>query len=317
VNRLRTNSRVLARSAAISAVVLALAITAAGIAYAAFPTGGGNLRACANNSTGVLRLLNTGQTCTAKETAIRIASADATGRVADAQKLDGRDSAAFVQNGSVAGGSLTGTYPNPALRQNSVFGAHISDTTFSDGDIVPNTDGGLLKSFHIPNSAIQGAEIADNTVTGIDVADNTLSANDIDELSLPALDGVDAFTKKCDPHPDSGFIVCASVSFTTLRQMPVFMTVVYSIYHEITDQDANQGECKTRLDGVDQGSVPNGDVEPGSAVIPDAGVPIVDVISVAAGTHSLDFLCKQSAGAASPDIVYGDIRLAVIELGMD
>ena len=99
----------------------------------------------------MLRILNTGQTCTSKETALRIASADATGRVADSQKLDGKDSTAFVQNGNVAGGALTGTYPNPGVGNNAIFGAHVSDTAFSDGDIVPNTAGGLLKSFHIPN----------------------------------------------------------------------------------------------------------------------------------------------------------------------
>jgi hypothetical protein len=180
---------------------------------------------------------------------------------------------------------------------------------------VPNTAGGLLKSFHIPNGAIQGAEIADNTVTGSDIADDNVTGSDVNEATLATLDGHDAFTKRCDPHPDSAFILCASVSFTTGRPMPVFMTVVYSVYHEIFDQDDYWGECKTRLDGNDQGFVPNGDVSPGagSAIGADAGVPMIDVIPVSSGTHTLEFQCRQGGH----DIVFGDIRMAVIELGMD
>jgi hypothetical protein len=292
--------------------VIALVITS-GIAYAAFPTGGGNLRACANNSTGVLRLLNTGQTCTAKETAIRIASADGTGRVADAQMLDGKDSAAFVQNGAAAGGVLTGTYPNPLLGAETIFGGHINALTFSDGDITAVD--GRPKTFQIPNGAIQGAEIADATIQGVDIADNTVNGSDINEATLTALDGHDAFSVECDPH-DSVFIPCASLTFTTGRQMPVFMTVVYSVFHETSSQVSFTGTCKTRLDGVDQAWVGNGDYTDeyaGGYYSPDAGVPIHDVITVSQGTHVLDFLCRQSTN----DIVFGDIRLAVIELGMD
>jgi hypothetical protein len=299
-----TRPRALTRSrATVIALVAVAVVVAAGAGYAAIPTTGGNLSACANNETGILRVLDTGQRCMPDETAIEIASADEAGRVADAQLLDGKDSSAFLQHGTAAGGVLAGTYPDPQIRANALFGSHLNDLTFSDGDLAP-VFSGFLKSFEIPDGAIQGAEIEDNTVTGVD----------IDEATLPSLDGHDAFTKRCDPELDSGYVVCAAVSFTAGRVMPVLMTVAYSIYRESFGPGLMQGECKTRLDGVDQGAVPTGDVSPGFAAFPDAGVPIVDVIAVSAGTHTLDFLCKQNGGH---DIVFGDIRLAVVELGLD
>jgi hypothetical protein len=303
MNKRLTNAGVRARAAVIAGI--ALVVAAAGVAYAAIPTTGGNLPACVNSKTGLLRVLDTGQSCTPNETGIKIASADPAGRVADAQKLDGKDSTAFLQQGMAAGGALTGTYPNPGIRANAIFGGHVNDLTFSDGDLAP-AFGGFLKSFQIPDGAIQGAEIEDDTVTEAD----------IDESTLPSLDGHDAFTKKCDPHPESGYgwVLCAAVSFTAGRPMPVLMTVSYSIYNEIGDPSSMSGECKTALDGVDQGSVQNGDIDPGPSGTPDAGVPMVDVIPVSAGAHTLEFLCRQ---VSLFDIVYGDIRLAVVELGMD
>jgi hypothetical protein len=323
---MRTKSSARQRAAVIAALITAAAV--AGVAYAAIPTTGGNLPACVDIKTGAVRILEAGAVCNAKETAIQIATADPAGRVADAQLLDGNDSTAFLQDGTPAGGMLAGTYPDPIVRADAIFGNHIKSLTFSDGDLTPVFDG-FLKSFEIPTGAIQSDEIANGTIQGIDVQDGTIrgvdvqngsiTAFDIDEMSLPALDGHDAFTKKCDPHPDSGYILCAAVSFTTGRAMPIFMTVAYSVYHEVVDQEMYAGACKTRLDGIDQGSVPNGDTTPTFDFItggkgPDGGVPMVDVIAVPAGNHTLEFLCWQDG---SDDIVFGDIRLAVIELGMD
>ena len=115
--------------------------------------------------------------------------------------------------------------------------------------------------------------------------------------------------------PDSGYVVCAAVTFTAGRPLPVLMTVAYSIARESFGPPGFvRGECKTRLDGADQSVVPTGDINPGFPTFPDAGVPIVDVIGVSAGTHALEFLCREHSAM---DMVFGDIRLAVVELGMD
>jgi hypothetical protein len=296
-----TKARAGARASIIAAIAVAVVVAVA-VAHAAIPTTGGNLPACAINETGILRMLDADERCTTEETEIQIASADAEGRVADAQLLDGNDSSAFLQTGTAAGGSLSGAYPDPALRANAVLGNHLNDLTFSDGDLTPSFSGSL-KSFQIPNGAIQGPEIEDETVTAVD----------IDEATLPSLDGHDAFRPRCDPE-NSGYVLCAAVPFTAGRAMPVLMTVAYSLYRESFGPGFTQGACKTRLDGVDQGTVANGDVGPGYPPFPDAGVPIVDVIPVSAGAHSLEFLCCQDSAL---DLVFGDIRLAVVELGMD
>jgi hypothetical protein len=184
-----------------------------------------------------------------------------------------------------------------------VLGNHVNDLTFSDGDLTSSFSGSL-KSFQIPNGGIQGPEIEDDTVTGVD----------IDEATLPSLDGHDDFTQRCDPE-NSGYVLCAAVTFGAGRAMPVLMTVAYSIFRDSTGPPGFiQGKCKTRLDGVDQGTVANGDVGPGYPPFPDAGVPIVDVITVSTGTHSLEFLCQQESAL---DMAFGDIRLAVVELGLD
>jgi cell division protein FtsN len=64
-----TNARAGARASILAAIAVAV-VVAVGVAYAAIPTTGGNLPACANNETGILRMLAPEERCTPEETEI-------------------------------------------------------------------------------------------------------------------------------------------------------------------------------------------------------------------------------------------------------
>lgn len=80
------------------AAAAALILLAGGIAVATIPSSSGAVDACYNKGNGALRVIDAeaGQQCNASETSLRIAAADATGKVANADLLDGLDGAAYL-----------------------------------------------------------------------------------------------------------------------------------------------------------------------------------------------------------------------------
>jgi len=80
--------------------LLAVLIACSGVAVAAIPSSDGTITACRDNRNGTLRAIDTaGQTCSSKET--QLAWKDGiTGKVADSDKLDNKDSADFYAAGS-------------------------------------------------------------------------------------------------------------------------------------------------------------------------------------------------------------------------
>ena len=77
------------RAAAITAAALA---AAGGAAIAAIPNADGTVSTCFSKKNGSLKVIDSpSQSCTTNETALRLASADASGKVANADKIDGLD----------------------------------------------------------------------------------------------------------------------------------------------------------------------------------------------------------------------------------
>jgi hypothetical protein len=75
------------------------------------------------------------------------------------------------------------------------------------------------------------------------------------------------------------------------------------------------GLCRTTLDGADSSP----DIVLWAQDQPFAslgGVPVVDVVTLNAGTHTIGLRCSERIPSDS-DIEIADIRLAAVELGMD
>jgi hypothetical protein len=85
---------------AMAVALLALLIAASGAAVAAIPSGDGTIRACYAKNSGALRVIDTAQTCTSKEILLTWKNGLPGSTVANADKLDNKDSTEFYAAGS-------------------------------------------------------------------------------------------------------------------------------------------------------------------------------------------------------------------------
>jgi hypothetical protein len=185
------------------------------------------------------------------------------------------------------------------LGPNSVGRTELDPLAFSATDIASAGGSG---PFAIPLDAIQGSEVSDNTLTG----------DNVSEISLSPLDGHDSYDGECDPGSLT-FIVCDELSFTLGRAMEVSAAWSYGFG---TDGGVPPiGICYTTL---------NGNNKSGQFVLQSeddsdfniGGKPVLDVMSLPAGTHTIGFECNEQAPDNS-DIVISDLYMSVVELGFD
>jgi hypothetical protein len=82
----------------------------------------------------------------------------------------------------VAGGDLTGNYPNPTIANNAVTSAKIAEWTIVADDIAAAT----ITRAEIAAATITATEIAANTITNVEIKNNTIVPADIDPAATVA-----------------------------------------------------------------------------------------------------------------------------------
>ena len=210
---------------------------------------------------------------------------------------NGKLKADAVTAGKVLDGTLTGA----DVAGDGIGAFDISDNAFRSEDIRAQFVG-FGKAYAIPPDAIQGDEVTNNSLQGAD----------IDEATLTALDGHDSFDSGCDPSTLT-FITCDELTFTLGRPMQVLTLFNYG-FGSGSDLDP-KGDCRTTLDGGVTSSIVRM-LARDQAFSRLAGIPVLDVISLGAGTHTIGLQCREEPPADS-DIEIHDIRLAAVELAMD
>jgi hypothetical protein len=233
-----------------------------------------------------------------------------------------------VKNNDVGANSVTSgkvqdqTLTKSDLGSSSVGAFEIDGNAFRNEDIRAQFGQNFSKAYGIPADAIQSDEISDQTIGSADLgpgsvgsseaANDSLAGGDINESTLSALDGHDTFDDFCNPATTT-FITCEQLTFTIGRRMQVLTIFNYGFGSGTSDFPS--GACHTTLDGAD--SSPAIELRaPDQPFSSLGGIPVVDVVTLNAGTHTIGLRCQEQV-PDDRDIQIKHIRLAAVELGMD
>lgn len=182
------------------------------------------------------------------------------------------------------------------LSPGSAGASELSDAAFAPADI---SRASASSPFDVAANAIQTGE----------VSNGTLSPSDINKPAF-AFDAVDDYDDHCDTPADNSFVVCAGVTFTLDHAMKVLATLGGGAANFSNDDHAF-GECQVRLDGADKLEAIS--VESGAAAT-SLGIPtITDVMSLNAGSHTVELACRENTN----DVHFTDVTVSVVELGFD
>jgi hypothetical protein len=212
------------------------------------------------------------------------------------------------------GGVQTPDLADGAVGTNKLQNNAVTTGKILDGGVgLADLAGSSVDSSKVANFSLAGLDLAGNSVNSTKVINDSLFGVDVREDTLSPLDAHDAFDDRCDPTSTT-HVRCAGVEFFLQRSMPVLTIYNWSQYSDNDQGDRVAGACRTRLDGTNtSGTIWVGSESAGGGSWPSAATPVVDVLTLSSGTHTVELWCSQNLR----DIVFGDIRIAVVELGMD
>jgi hypothetical protein len=174
--------------------LLALFIAASGTAVAAisYTASDGTITACRDNKTGVLRVIQSGQSCIAsKETTITW-NDGITGKVADADKLDGQDASAFLganQKVADAAHADQATSASSAANADTLDGTDSSEFLSTDQRLTTDNVAQAAGTITLDFESIGAQSCTDRSVSaGTDLSNDvvavTLGSNELLPLSF-------------------------------------------------------------------------------------------------------------------------------------
>jgi hypothetical protein len=194
------------------------------------------------------------------------------------------------------------------LSDSSVFSSEVAPNSLTGDDVAPNS----VTGGDIADQSIGTPDLGPGSVGSSEVANDSLGGGDINEAALGALDGHDSFDPFCDPNTDA-LVTCDELTFTLGRRMQVLTMYNYGFGSGSSDEPG--GSCRTTLDGAYSSNY-IGLYAPGMSLSDLGGIPVVDVLTLDAGDHTIGLHCAESP----PDFVdleIREIRIAAVELGMD
>jgi hypothetical protein len=180
---------------AVALLALFIAASGTGVAAISYTASDGTITACRDNRTGALRVIQSGQTCTtSKETTITW-NDGITGKVADSDKLDGKDSSEFYAQGSKVADSDHADQADSATSANSAADADTLDGKDSSEflgtnqrlttDNVARAAGTITLDFGpIGAQSCSDRSVSAGTDVSNDVVAVTLGSNDLLPLSF-------------------------------------------------------------------------------------------------------------------------------------
>jgi hypothetical protein len=237
------------------------------------------------------------------------------GTLTAADVKDGSLTNVDVLDGSLRGGDIAdGTLFGRDVFQSTLNGAHVADSSLTGSDVAPNS----LNGSDVADGTLTGADVAPSSLNGSDILDNSLTGSDVNESTFTPLDAHDAFTARCDPGGPT-YLHCGTLTFNLGRPMPVIAFWNYAFHSENTG-DTSIGRCQTRLDGATTATVGNGHLHgrPADFVAAQGygATPVLDVIQLGAGNHTISLWCSEPTPDDN-DFVVQDLRMGVVELGLD